>query len=89
MRRTVAASRSVNLTGAGTYEFPQARVLRGVTVNTGVAAATVALAHMDSQATPIGLVAASDPSVDRAYDVKVRGLSIVVTGTPDITVTFD
>lgn len=79
-----------NLTGAGSTQV-KAGIgwLGGVTVNTGVASATVTVYDsLTATGTKIATISAAAP-VSLPFGVRFStGLFVVVTGAPDITISF-
>ena len=87
----MTARRATNLTAAGTYNFPLAVRLHRVVVNAGEAAATVKLRTAGGTVATIATIAADNPDAGRPYDLELPngGFTVIVTGAPDVTVTYD
>lgn len=89
------AKNATHLTGAGTttvvsVDSNPGGVLDRVVVGTGDSGATVELQHADDDST-ISTIDASRPDIGRVYRYTFgdRGLKVVVTGSPDVTVLYD
>ena len=63
--------------------------LHRIVINSGDAAGTVEPQYADDSST-IALIAADDPDIGRVYeiDLGLRGLDVVIVGTPDVTVVY-
>lgn len=82
------ASRFKNYVTADTFTITDAKVLRRVVVNTGVAAGTITIT--DAAGNAIAIIDAANPDIGRQYDVMVNGLSVVTSDAAlDVTVTYD
>lgn len=82
------ASQFKNYTTADTFTITDAKVLRRVVVNTGVAAGTVTVT--DSASNAIAIIDAANPDIGRQYDVQVNGLIVITSDADlDVTVTYD
>lgn len=89
MSVSAPASSYENYNTADTFTIPDARILRRVVVNTGVAGGTVTV--NDGESNVIAVIDAANPDVGRQYDVVVRGGLEIVTSDAalDVTVTYD
>lgn len=83
------ASQYDNISGTNSQQtYSDARVLRRIVVNTGVAAATVTV--VDGSDNAIAVIAADNPDIGRRYDIQVNGLKVTPSDSSlDVTVCFD
>ncbi len=82
------ASRWANSVSAETTTIADAKVLRRIIINTGVANGTVIVT--DTAGATIAVIDAAATSVGYQYDIVVHGLSVVTDDNAlDVTVTFD
>jgi len=81
------ASQWTNSVSAETITIADAKVLRRIIINTGVAAGTVTVT--DTAGTAIGIIDAALSEI-WSFDLSVDGLSVVTSdNTLDVTVTYD
>ncbi len=82
------ASRFANYVTNAAVTIADAKVLRRVVVNVGVAAGTVTIT--DAQSVAIAIIDAANPDIGRQYDIAVSGLITTLSDAAlDVTVTYD
>ena len=82
------ASQWRNSVSAETTTILDAKVLRRIVINTGVAAGTVIVT--DTAGTIIAVIDAAAPAIGYQYDIAVNGLSVITDDNAlDVTITFD